>query len=237
MWLGCLDRLELCSVHVHLHGRRLLGSGLRRERLLPAGGARLARGEPSVNAPDMEAVVAARQHAYALALLQVGEADGALGGAAHGELDPRRVLHRRDRPDGGALARPLLLAAGAGSGVQRGPLQAIGLGVAGGLRRAVAHAPRDAARALDERADHERHDEDAEEQRQDRDHRRVHGAEGARGRRLPRRAGRRHRHRRRRRGVRQKPPGMHASHVHRSNLYCLLYSCLCVCVCVFFSTS
>lgn len=46
---------------------------------VPAGGAGGVRAEPSVNAADVEAVVALRQHPHPLPGCKLGEADGALG--------------------------------------------------------------------------------------------------------------------------------------------------------------
>lgn len=46
---------------------------------VPAGGAGGVRAKPSVNAADVEAMVALRQHPHPLPGCKLGEADGALG--------------------------------------------------------------------------------------------------------------------------------------------------------------
>lgn len=206
-----LRRLVLAAggvrVNLQLHGRG------RRERLPPARRAGLPRGEPSVNAPRVEAVAAARQHADAVTLRELGEADGALRRAAAGE--PIEPAGRAD--DRGDLLRDgasRLLPGYPGASLRRRLVAVIP-----GRLLAVAHAPRDAERAPGDRVEHEPDDEHAEEEGQDRDHRRVQRAERCRTTRRRRRAAFQHapsrtrrraggRRRRHHPAVRQKPPGM-----------------------------
>ncbi len=167
-----LRRLVLAAggvrVNLQLHGRG------RRERLPPARRAGLPRGEPSVNAPRVEAVAAARQHADAVTLRELGEADGALRRAAAGEpIEPAgRADDRRDLLRDGASR---LLPGYPGASLRRRLVAVIP-----GRLLAVAHAPRDAERAPGDRVEHEPDDEHAEEEGQDRDHRRVQRAERCR---------------------------------------------------------
>jgi hypothetical protein len=175
-----LVRVSCCpapasGVHLKLHCLRRLRAvrfrqrGFSGERRPPARGARLPRGEPAVDAPHVEAVVAARQRAHAVTLHELREADGAFRRAAPGELDLAGVEYPRGQPG----PRPALPPGGTGL--------AGGGGRIGGwfvLVLAVAHAARDAECAAYDGVDHEHGHQAAQEQRERRDHRRVQRAEG-----------------------------------------------------------
>jgi hypothetical protein len=82
--------------------RRLLHHTVRVVRLrdedgLPAGGARRPRREPAVDAPRVEPVVAARQHAHPVPARELREADGALGPRRAGQAESREVGQARQR--------------------------------------------------------------------------------------------------------------------------------------------
>jgi len=136
------------------------GGGFSGERRPPARGARLPRGEPAVDAPHVEAVVAARQRAHAVPLLELRQADGAFRRATPSELHFAGVDYPRGQPG----SRPALppgagLAGGGGGGARRRRIPAAA--AAGGLVvLAVAHAARDAERAPDDRV-HREHDHQA----------------------------------------------------------------------------
>jgi hypothetical protein len=211
------------NARLKLHGLRRLRAvrqrerGVSGERRPPARGARLPRGEPAVDAPHVEAVVAVRQRAYAVTPHELREADGAFCRAAPSELDLAGVEYPRGQPGSRPALPPGAGLAGEG-GCDR---QRIGAAAAAvGLVLAVAHAARDAERAPDDRVHREHDHQAAQEQRQRRDHHRVQGAEGrccvsVRGRHLHlRRWWSRRRGSRGGGGVRQEPPCVQLSDAH-----------------------
>ncbi|CAL9049658.1 unnamed protein product [Musa banksii] len=119
------------------------------EQRLPAGRAGGVGSQPLVDAPDMEPVVAPREHPDLLAVGELGEADGAVGG---GDVGPGAV-HRH----GDAAERPLL------EPRRRQP----GGRLLGGLERQPPPAPQ---RAPHDGVQPQREDEGAEQRRQDDDH-------------------------------------------------------------------
>jgi hypothetical protein len=116
-----------------------------------AGGAGVVRGEPGVDAPDMESVRAAREHAHLFAVRELAEADGADVGGDRGR--PVRAARAVDL-DGDAPERALLDPAGpSGTTV-----------LAGGR---ASRPPDEAAR---DRVENEREEEREQQSREDDDH-------------------------------------------------------------------
>jgi hypothetical protein len=172
------------NARLKLHGLRCLRAvrqrerGFSGERRPPARGARLPRGEPAVDAPHVEAVVAVRQRAYAVTPHELREADGAFRRAAPRELDLAGVEYPRGQPGSRPTLPPGTGLAGEG-GRGRRCIGAAAAAAAGGLLvLPVAHAARDAERAPDDRVHREHDHQPAQEQRQRSDHHRVQGAEG-----------------------------------------------------------
>jgi len=105
IWSGQTFRSEWHEDRVGRHrldpARLRAARGLRRrsKQGLPACRARRPRQEPSVDAPDMEPMVALGEDPYMLSSLKVREADRAhrVGSI---ELQPRRVDHDRHGSDG-----------------------------------------------------------------------------------------------------------------------------------------
>ncbi|CAL9083234.1 unnamed protein product, partial [Musa textilis] len=119
------------------------------EQRPPAGRAGGVGSQPLVDAPDVEPVVAPREHPDLLAVGELGEADGAVGG---GDVGPGAVHRHRD-----AAERPLL------EPRRRQP----GGRLLGGLERQPPPAPQ---RAPHDGVQPQREDEGAEQRRQDDDH-------------------------------------------------------------------
>jgi hypothetical protein len=144
------------------------------ERRLPAGGARRPRREPAVDAPRVEPVVAARQHAHPVPARELREADGALGPRRAGQAESREVGQARQRLHQSRPPRIHLLIP-ATAPVPRSRLLLPMFAVV------AACSPRDAERAVEHDVEREGRDEAADEDREDGDGSAVEQGEGAFG--------------------------------------------------------